>query len=120
MTKLDGKLGDYVGIGMAAMMVGRSPEQTGVIYDLISVSGMQVYKIGGVSLLRFDDFAYNINPVDAGQPLWPDELADLPMQHLYSRSELWDSSGYRSVYLEHALTILLQPRRKYACIAYSI
>lgn len=86
-----GTLRQYVGIGMAAMMVGRTPEQTGIIYDTINEYDIPVYKVGGVSLISFDDLVvtlgHRLTPPDA-EPLWPQEVGDLPVRDLYSRTEL--------------------------------
>lgn len=84
------KLGDYVGIGMAAILLGRSPEQTGIVYDMINEYEIPVYKVGGVSLVSFDDLA----ACSGGKltrnaaPLWPQEIGGLPLKSIFSRTEL--------------------------------
>jgi len=86
MSELGEKLGDHIGIGMAAMMMDRAPEQTGAIYDIIRANNVTVFKIGGVSLMKLKDWqqASGIS----SDPPWPEELARLPMDYLYSRSQL--------------------------------
>lgn len=84
------KLGDYIGIGMAAMLMGRTPEQTGVVYDIIDKHGIPVYKVGGVSLISFEDLAVCLGEkLDKNAaPMWPKEIGELPMKHIFSRTEL--------------------------------
>lgn len=85
-------LREYVGIGMAAMLMGRSMEQTGVVYDVINEFGIPVYKIGGVSLISYQDLVVCAGERlgDSPEPPWPDELGNLLVDNIFSRTELAD------------------------------
>jgi len=90
--KPPGQLGEYIGIGMAAMLLGRSPEQTGIVYDIIRDNSVRLYKVGGVSLIEYDDLCWAAGDMmlpDASPP-WPEYMMDLPMENIYSRGELAD------------------------------
>jgi len=96
MAGLDGTLGDYVGVGMAAMILGRSPEQTGAIYELINTENIKTWKLGGMTLMKYDDFvdaAKSLYDTSGWRPLWPKELAVLPMGDLYSRQTMAATLG---------------------------
>jgi hypothetical protein len=94
-NRLSGVLGDYVGIGMAATMLGKPPEHTGTVYNIINDGNLIIYKVGGVALIKAKAFGkaatrcgYKTDP-----PPWPEEYADLPMKNIYSRKQIADLLG---------------------------
>lgn len=94
MSELDGVLGNYIGIGMAAMLLGKPMRHTGEVYSLVKEHNIPKYKIGGTSLLEYESFAKSAGiGGDSLCPLWPDEFIDIPMSRLYSRWELADALG---------------------------
>jgi len=92
MSKLVGKLKNYVTVGMALDILGHPREQTGRFYTLIK-QGMPTYKLGGMTLAKAHDLIFFAGlPSDTKVP-WPAELAELDMSKLRSRNEMANFLG---------------------------